>query len=76
MPARAALMFASVPVNVIVASAVPSPVLKLSPVRPLSVSVPLVAVSVTWSEPPAASTSLMLIRLVPKKTALYLVRQV
>ena len=55
------LMFAIVPVNVIVPSAVPSPTLKLRPVMPLSVIVPLVAVSVTWTEDEAASTSLMLI---------------
>ncbi len=39
-------MLAIVPVKVIVASAVPSPVVNDKPARPESVSVPLVAVSV------------------------------
>ena len=46
-PFRAALMLAIVPVKVIVASAVPSPAVNVRPVVPLSVIVPLVAVSVT-----------------------------
>ena len=62
IPASAALTFASVPVKVIVASADPSPAVKERPVSCESVSVPLVALSVIWSEPKAASTSLMLMR--------------
>ena len=54
-------MSAIVPVNVIVASAVPSPVRNDKPVTPLSVSAPLVAVSVTCIEPPPASTSAIVI---------------
>jgi hypothetical protein len=48
IPFKAVLMLAMVPVKVIVASAVPSPTVKLRPLVPLRVSVPLVAVSVTW----------------------------
>jgi hypothetical protein len=50
-------MFTSVPVNVIVASAVPSPTVKVRPVRPESVRVPLVAVSVTRRMPVPSSAS-------------------
>ncbi len=63
MPESAALMFASVPVNVIAASAVPSPVENVSPDVPLSESVPCVPVSVTCIAAAPASTSPMLIRL-------------
>ena len=54
-------MLAIVPVKVMVASEVPSPTLKVSPVRLASVIVPLVAVRVTCTEAAPASTSLMLI---------------
>ncbi len=42
-----------------VASSVPSPTLKVRPVAPASVSVPLLALSVTRRTPLPASTSLM-----------------
>ena len=42
-------MLATVPLKVIVASAVPSPAVKLRPVIPLRLIVPLVAVSVSES---------------------------
>ena len=64
-PSSAALMLAMVPVKVIVASAVPSPVLKARPAVPLSVILPLVPFSVTLTELPPASTSLIEIRLPP-----------
>ena len=57
-PASAALMSAMVPVKVMVASAVPSPVLKVSPWVPDRFSVPLVAVRVTWTGFVPASRSL------------------
>ena len=57
MPFRAALMAASVPVKVMLASPVPVPAEKARPAVPARVSVPLVAVSVTCSAPPAASGS-------------------
>src|ERR1044072_6158379 len=61
MPFKAALMLLIVPWNVIVASAVPSPLHppqpKFRPLVPLSVNVPLVAVSVTWIAFGPASTS-------------------
>ncbi len=77
MPFRAALTFTSVPRKVIVASAVPSPApvpfasvkLKLKPLVPLSVSVPLLAVSVTWIVLPPASTSATEMALPPEKTS-------
>src|SRR5262249_2147625 len=56
-PFSAPLILASVPVNVIVESAVPSPVLKERPPIPFRVIVPFAAVSVTCSEPGPASTS-------------------
>ena len=56
-PFRAVLMLASVPVKVMVASAVPSPVVKVSPAVPARVSVPLVPVSVTCTGLAPASTS-------------------
>ena len=46
-PSMALFTSLIVPVNVTVASAVPSPTLKVSPVRSASVTVPLVPVSVT-----------------------------
>jgi hypothetical protein len=54
-------MSASVPVNVIVPSLLPSPWVKLKPVVPLSVIFPCVASSVTRISPPATSRSAMLI---------------
>ena len=63
MPSRAALMSVMVPVKVMVASAVPSPVTKVRPVVPASVNVPLVAVSVTLTALEPASTSLTEMRL-------------
>ena len=62
IPARAALTLDKVPVKTIVASAVPSPVVKVRPVMPERVIVPLLAVRVTLIAPEAASTSVMLIR--------------
>jgi len=53
------LMLAIVPVNVIVASDVPSPTEKARPVRTGSVTVPLVAVSCTGTVAPPASASLI-----------------
>ena len=50
-------MAAAVPRKVIVASAVPSPAVKLRPVVPASVRLPLVTLSVTWLFAPAASRS-------------------
>ena len=58
MPSSAALIADRVPVKVIVASAVPLPAIKVSPAVPASVSVPFVAVSVTWSGFVPASGSL------------------
>jgi hypothetical protein len=55
-------MFAIVPVNVIIASAIPSPAVKVRPLTPLSVSVPCVDESVTRTVPPPASMSPMLIK--------------
>ena len=51
IPLRSLLMFASVPVKVIVASAVPSPLpgSKVRPVTAFNVSVPCVAVRVNLS---------------------------
>jgi hypothetical protein len=46
-PFSAALIAATVPVNVIVPSAVPSPALNVSPPMPARVMTPLVAVSTT-----------------------------
>ena len=63
MPSSAALIAAWVPVNVIVASFAPLPTVKTSPAVPASVSVPLVAVSVTSSGFTPASGSLTAIRL-------------
>ena len=56
-------MFAIVPVKTMVASPVPSPVVKVRPAMPESVSVPLLEVSVTLTAPETASTSPMLIAL-------------
>ncbi|MNJ14516.1 hypothetical protein D3C77_87420 [compost metagenome] len=56
-------MLARLPVKIIVASADPSPVVKLRPAIPESVISPLLATSVTCSALLPASTSLMLIRL-------------
>ena len=61
IPSSAALMFASVPVNVIVVFSVPLPTVKVSPERVESVTRPLVAVSVTRSVPPPPSMSEMVI---------------
>jgi hypothetical protein len=47
----------TVPRNVVVASATPSPAVKLTPPVPPSVTVPLVAVSVVWTRPVPASRS-------------------
>ena len=63
MPSSAALIAAAVPVNVIVTSAVPAPTVNVSPAVPASVSVPFVAVSVTWSGLVPASGSLTAMRL-------------
>jgi hypothetical protein len=68
-PLSAALTLASVPVKVIVASALPSPVLKLRPVSPLSVSVPLVAVRVTETLVSSVSAMLMALPLPELKTS-------
>ena len=62
-PDSAVLTSANVPVNVIVASAVPSPTENVSPVKVDSVVAPLVLTSWTCIVPPAASTSVMEIRL-------------
>ena len=62
-PARAALMLPMVPVNIIVASAVPSPALKVRPAMPDSVVTPLVLTSWTCTEFVAASRSLIEMRL-------------
>ena len=56
-------MSASVPVKVIVPSLLPSPTLKLRPTKLLSVSFPCVAVRVICINPPATSTSAMLMAL-------------
>ncbi|TDJ70097.1 MAG: hypothetical protein E2O38_12155 [Proteobacteria bacterium] len=58
-PSSAVLMSLTVPVKTIVASPVPSPVVKLKPATPLRVSVPLVAVSVTSTGLLPASISLI-----------------
>ena len=50
-------MSASVPLNTMVASAVPSPVVKVRPVCVGKVKVPWATESVTVSSPPLASTS-------------------
>ena len=55
-------MLAMVAVKTIVASAVPSPVVNVSPVSCDKVIVPLFAARVTLTAPAAASTSLMLMR--------------
>ena len=62
MPARAALTSLINPVNDIDTSPVPLPLTNASPLVPLSVMVPLVAVSVICTALAPASTSLMLIR--------------
>jgi len=56
-PSSAVLMAAIAPVNVMVVSFVPVPVVMFRPAVPASVSVPLVAVSVTCTALPPASTS-------------------
>ena len=56
-------MLATLPVKVITASAVPSPLLKVKPVVPESVIAPLLAVSVTSTGLAAMSRSAMLIGL-------------
>ncbi|CAH0356286.1 hypothetical protein AQB9606_04659 [Aquabacterium sp. CECT 9606] len=56
-------MLAIVPVNTMLASPVPSPEVKLKPVRPDKVKVPCSTLRVTCMVPPAASTSLIEIRL-------------
>ena len=63
IPASRRLMFAIVPVKVIVASVVPSPTENVRPVRTGRVIVPFVAVSWTWTVAPPASTSLIEMRL-------------
>ena len=62
IPFSRLLMFARVPVKVMVASAVPSPTRNVSPAVDASVIVPLVPVSVTFIAAPPASTSLIVIR--------------
>ena len=61
-------MLAIVAVNVIVASPVPVPLLKVSPVVPPRVSAPLVAVSVSWSGSPACSAAEIWLPLPEEKT--------
>jgi hypothetical protein len=63
IPCSAALMFASVPVKVIVPSSFPSPCVKLRPVVWLSVILPWLPSSVTRRSPVATSMSAMLIAL-------------
>ena len=62
-PASAALMSASVPVNVIVASVAPSPAVNVRPVVEPRVSVPFVAVSESSRSLVPESMSAMLIAL-------------
>ena len=62
-PASAVLTAAIVPVNVIVASAVPSPTVKVRPVTVERVVAPLVLTSWACTAAAAASTSLIEIRL-------------
>ena len=52
-------MALAVPRKVIVVSALPSPAVKLKPVMPASVSVPLLTLIVTWLLAPPASASAM-----------------
>jgi hypothetical protein len=58
-PLSAALMSGSVPLNVIVLSALPSPTVKTSPATVASVSVPPLTLRVTWTEALPASMSLI-----------------
>ncbi len=60
-PSSAALISAIVPVNVMMPSLVPLPVLKVNPLVPDRLTVPLAAVSVTWTGAPLASRSLTVI---------------
>ena len=62
-PFKAVLIADSAPVKTITGSAVPLPVVKVNPVTPLRVAVPLVEVRVTRTLLPPASTSAILIRL-------------
>jgi hypothetical protein len=58
-PSSAALIDASVPVKVMLASAVPSPVANVSPAVPASVTTPFEPARLTCTGAPPASTSVI-----------------
>ena len=65
IPSSAVLISATVPLNTIDASAVPSPVVNVRPTTPFSVRTPLVDVSVISRSAPPASISVIEIALPP-----------
>ncbi len=67
-PASAVLMAAAVPENVMVASVVPSPEVKVRPAMPESENVPLVTATVTVRVPVSTSATVMRLELAAEKT--------